>query len=85
MSTIRSDFDRIAALSDPGWNHNNAYHAFLLRESPAARAAWDEHGRHDSYLTMAEVRRACARVLPGARVTKHLFWRYSIVWRKTGA
>ncbi len=222
MSTIRSDFDRIASLSDPGWNHNNAYHAFLLRAlpaycphaleigcgagafarllaarsgrvlaldlsprmiqaaheassqypnidfqvadaltwdfpagrfdaiatittlhhlpletmlskmkgalkaggvlvvldlfkavwpadlltaalalpasvalaalkngrlrpSPAARAAWDEHSRHDSYLTMAEVRRCCAQILPGARVTKHLFWRYSIVWTKTAA
>jgi SAM-dependent methyltransferase len=56
-----------------------------LRESSAARAAWDEHGRHDSYLTMAEVRHACARVLPGAQVKKHLLWRYSIVWRKTAA
>ena len=54
-----------------------------LREAPAAQAAWAEHGRHDSYLTMAEVRRCCAKILPGAQVTKHLFWRYSIVWRKT--
>jgi hypothetical protein len=23
-----------------------------------------------------------ARVLPGARVTRHLLWRYSLVWRK---
>ena len=54
-----------------------------LRESRAAQAAWAEHGRHDSYPTMAEVRPSCARVLPGARVTKHLLWRYSIVWKKT--
>jgi len=220
MSTIQADFDRIAALSDPGWNHNDAYHAFLLRslpaycphaleigcgtgafarllaarsgrvlaldlsprmievaressraypnidfqvadvlawnfpagrfdaiatittlhhlplepmlskmkgalkvggvlvvldlfkavwpadlltavlavpaslaltalengrlrQSPTAQAAWDEHGRHDSYLTMAEIRQSCARVLPRAQVTKHLLWRYSIVWKKT--
>jgi SAM-dependent methyltransferase len=56
-----------------------------LRPSPAAQAAWDEHGRHDSYLTMAEVRRCCARILPGAQVKKHLFWRYSVVWKKTMA
>jgi SAM-dependent methyltransferase len=56
-----------------------------LRQSPAAQAAWDEHGRHDSYLTMAEIRRSCARLLPGAQVKKHLFWRYSVVWRKTAA
>src|SRR5512136_2790904 len=211
MSTIQSDFDRIASLSDPGWNHNDAYHAFLLRALPAycphaleigcgtgafarllaarsgqvlaldlsprmielarassphwpnidfqvadvlawdfpagrfdaiatittlhhlpletmlskmkaalkvggvlvvldlykatwpadlltaalaipaslalkwvkngrlrdsrvAQAAWAEHGRHDSYLTMAEVRQSCAKILPGARVKKHLLW-----------
>jgi SAM-dependent methyltransferase len=56
-----------------------------LRQSPAAQAAWDEHGRHDSYLTMAEIRRSCARILPGAQVKKHLFWRYSVVWKKTMA
>ena len=53
------------------------------RDSRAAQAAWAEHGRHDFYLTMAEVRQSCARVLPGARVKKHLLWRYSIVWKKT--
>jgi len=46
------------------------------------RDAWAEHGRHDSYLTMAQVRRICAGMLPGAKVTKHLLWRYSIVWKK---
>ena len=56
-----------------------------LRESPAAQAAWAEHGRHDSYPTMAEIRHSCAKILPGAQVKKHLFWRYSVVWRKTMA
>ncbi|HEX8150073.1 MAG TPA: class I SAM-dependent methyltransferase [Pyrinomonadaceae bacterium] len=46
------------------------------------RRAWDEHGRHDSYLTMARVRELCAGMLPGALVTRHLLWRYSVVWRK---
>jgi ubiquinone/menaquinone biosynthesis C-methylase UbiE len=46
------------------------------------REAWAEHGRHDSYLTLAEVRRVCAEMLPGAVVRKHLLWRYSIVWKK---
>jgi SAM-dependent methyltransferase len=50
--------------------------------SPEERAAWDEHGRTDRYLKVSEVRRICAGVLPGAKITRHLFWRYSIVWRK---
>lgn len=53
-----------------------------LRESPDVRAAWDAHGQHDAYLTLAEIRRACAGILPGARVRRHLFWRYSLVWHK---
>ena len=46
------------------------------------RAAWDEHGRHDSYLTLSEIRKTCADILPGASVTRHLLWRYSLVWKK---
>lgn len=46
------------------------------------RAAWTAHEHHDSYLTMTEVRQLCAEILPGARIRKHLLWRYSIVWKK---
>jgi ubiquinone/menaquinone biosynthesis C-methylase UbiE len=46
------------------------------------RRAWDEHGRHDSYLTLAQVREVCAEMLPGALLTRHLLWRYSVVWKK---
>lgn len=53
-----------------------------LRESPEVRAAWDAHGQHDAYLTLAEIRQACADILPGARVRRHLLRRYSLVWRK---
>jgi ubiquinone/menaquinone biosynthesis C-methylase UbiE len=55
-----------------------------LRQSREVRAAWAEHGRHDSYLTLAQVRQICDSVLPGAQVRKHLLWRYSITWKKTG-
>ena len=46
------------------------------------REAYAEHGKTDTYPTLREVGQACARVLPGARVSRHLFWRYSIVWKK---
>ncbi len=52
------------------------------RESEAARKAWAEHGKHDTYLTLAQLREICRKVLPGAKVRRHLFWRYSLVWRK---
>jgi ubiquinone/menaquinone biosynthesis C-methylase UbiE len=44
------------------------------------RAAWAAHERHDIYPTMSQVRELCADILPGAKVRKHLLWRYSIVW-----
>lgn len=53
-----------------------------LNEPRPVRAAWAEHGRHDTYPTLSAVRRLCERVLPGACVRQHLLWRYSIIWRK---
>ena len=53
-----------------------------LREPPEVRAAWAEHGRHDTYLPLSRVRRTCTALLPGAVVKRHLLWRYSIVWGK---
>ena len=32
--------------------------------------------------TLGEIRRAAAAELPGARVHRHLYWRYSILWEK---
>jgi len=54
-----------------------------LRRPRQVREAWAEHGRHDSYLTLSQVRQVCDSVLPGAQVKKHLLWRYSITWKKT--
>ncbi|MEN3330769.1 MAG: hypothetical protein V7641_134 [Blastocatellia bacterium] len=57
-------------------------HTGRLRPSREVRAAWDEHARHDVYLTVREVRRICASLLPGAEVRQHLLWRYSLIWKK---
>ncbi len=53
-----------------------------VRPSRAEREAWTEHGQRDSYLTLSQVRKICAELLPGAQVRKHLLWRYSIIWKK---
>lgn len=50
--------------------------------SPELRRTWEEHGETDAYPTLAEVREACKEELPGAKVRRHLLWRYSVVWRK---
>lgn len=55
------------------------------RPPKRVREAYAEHGRTDTYLTLRQVERTCELVLPGAIVRRHLFWRYSIVWRKEAA
>ena len=50
--------------------------------SRKVRDAWAKHGLNDSYLTLDQVREMCSNFLPGAEVRKHLFWRYSVVWKK---
>lgn len=55
-----------------------------LRQAREAREAWQAHGRDETYLTLGQVGEACARVLPGAQVRRHLLWRYSVVWQKAG-
>ena len=73
------------ALSNPAipWNFAlRLWKQHRLRPPREARAAWAEHGRTDIYPTLSQVRHSCASVLSGARVTRHLLWRYSIVWNK---
>ncbi len=53
-----------------------------LRPSREALDAWAVHERHDIYPTMNQIRKLCAEILPGARIKKHLLWRYSVVWQK---
>jgi SAM-dependent methyltransferase len=74
----------VSLLAVPGSRLLRLGHTGRLAEPAELRRAWEEHGRTDRYLTLAEVRAACALVLPGARVRRHLLWRYSIVWRRPG-
>lgn len=46
------------------------------------REAWAEHGKHECYLTLKEVREMCKRYLPEALARRHLLWRYTVVWHK---
>lgn len=49
------------------------------------RAAWNEHGKGERYLTIDEVKEARRCHLPGASVRRHLLWRYTLIWRKGDA
>ena len=57
-------------------------HSRRLFQSPAVRRAWSLHEAHDHYPALPVVRSVAREILPGAQVRLHLFWRYSLVWRK---
>jgi SAM-dependent methyltransferase len=53
-----------------------------IGSTPEAIEAWKEHGRTDVYLTRSQARQIYQTFLPRAIFRKHLFWRYSLVWKK---
>ena len=58
-------------------------HNGRLQPPAAVRKAWEQHGKHDSYLTMRQVRALADEILPGSRVERCLLWRYLLVYQKT--
>lgn len=56
-----------------------------IQQSPEAAAVMREHLRTDKYLTFSQARRTYTSSLKKAKVRKHLFWRYSVVWEKPAA
>lgn len=57
-------------------------HNGRLKPPPEVRKAWEEHGKQDSYATMSQMRALADEILPGARVTRCLLWRYLLVYDK---
>jgi ubiquinone/menaquinone biosynthesis C-methylase UbiE len=44
--------------------------------------AWKEHSSTDHYLTLLQSQQIFSSFLEKARIRKHLFWRYSVIWQK---
>ena len=53
-----------------------------LQPPPEVRKAWQQHGKHDSYLTMKQVRALADDILPRSSVKRCLLWRYMLVYQK---
>jgi len=60
----------------------NLYKNHRAREPKEKRQAWAEHGQRDVYQKLSQIREISSRVMPGSRLQRHLFWRYSLVWQK---
>lgn len=72
----------LSALAYPLSAARRLWETGRVRTPREVRDAWDEHGRDEVYLTPAEVREMCRRHLPRALFKRHLFWRYTVAWRK---
>lgn len=57
-------------------------HNGRLQPPAEVRKAWEQHGKHDSYSTIRQMRALAEEILPGATVRRCLLWRYSLVYRK---
>jgi SAM-dependent methyltransferase len=57
-------------------------HNGRLQPPPTVRKAWEQHGKHDHYSTIKQVRALADEILPGSNVKRHLFWRYTLVYQK---
>ena len=53
-----------------------------IKQPPEAIAAMKEHLRTDEFLTLSQVKQIYLKPLNKAKIKRHLFWRYSVVWRK---
>lgn len=53
-----------------------------IQQSKEAVAAMREHLSTDKYLTISQAKQIYAIAFKEAKVRKHLFWRYSVVWQK---
>ena len=57
-------------------------HNGRLKPPAEVRKAWEQHGKHDHYSTVSEMRALANEILPGASVTRCLLWRYLLVYEK---
>ena len=53
-----------------------------LKPDLEAVAAMKEHLRTDKYLNFLQAKKVYTSLLETAKVRRHLFWRYSVVWQK---
>ena len=57
-------------------------HNGRLKPPLEVRKAWEQHGKHDHYSSVSQVRELANEILPGASIRRHLLWRYSLVYQK---
>ena len=57
-------------------------HNGRLNPPPEVRKSWEQHGKHDHYSTVGQMRALAREILPGSIVKRRLLWRYTLVYQK---
>lgn len=58
-------------------------HNGRLKPPAEVRKAWEQHGKHDSYSTISQMRTVADEILPGSSVRRCLLWRYTLVYSRS--
>jgi 2-polyprenyl-3-methyl-5-hydroxy-6-metoxy-1,4-benzoquinol methylase len=53
-----------------------------IKVTKEEKEAWKDHFQYDEYLTLKEVKKITKETLGKAKIKRHIFWRYSIMYRK---
>ena len=56
-------------------------HNGRLKPPAEVRKAWEQHGKHDSYSTVSQMRALADDIFPGSSVRRVLLWRYTLVYQ----
>jgi 2-polyprenyl-3-methyl-5-hydroxy-6-metoxy-1,4-benzoquinol methylase len=54
----------------------------LQKDDAHSKEVWERHGKHDTYMTIDEIKSFARKHIPTAKVKRKLFWRYSLIWQK---
>jgi 2-polyprenyl-3-methyl-5-hydroxy-6-metoxy-1,4-benzoquinol methylase len=54
----------------------------LQKDDSHSKEVWERHGKHDTYMTMKEIKFLAEKHIPTAKIKRKLFWRYSLIWQK---
>lgn len=54
----------------------------VRKDDAHSKEVWENHCKHDTYMTMDEIRFIAKKHIPTAIIKRKLFWRYLLVWEK---
>ncbi len=54
----------------------------LQKDDAHSKQVWERHGKHDTYMTMNEIRSLAKKHISTAKIKRKIFWRYLLVWQK---